>query len=303
VNIFPDCYPCVIRQAASLSTLLDIDDSQAKKVLDTTMRMLLAATGDDSPQQIITSVFEYARTVILNGADPFDPYAELKEFSNRLVMNHFDRLEAMVMSSPSALETAIKLAAAGNIIDFGAKDHGSMDIEHEIRAIPDLRFSKYDFTPLRQSLEQARHLLYIGDNAGEIVFDRVFIRQLNRTFPQMGVVFATRDRPIINDVTMDDAIRTGLASEAQIISSGCSMPGIQLNAASAEFLELFTEADVIIAKGQGNFEGLYDLTDKRLFHILRIKCARIAQRIGAQTGDLVLLQKYQDIGGLSPVVN
>lgn len=291
MNIFPDCYPCVIRQAASLSTLLGLDDSQAKKVLDTTMRMLLAATGDESPQRIITSVFEYVRTKILNGPEPFDPYAELKELSNRLVLDHFDRLEAMVLDSPSALETAIKLAAAGNIIDFGAKDHGSIDIEHEIRAIPALNFSIYDYTPLKQRLEQAHLLLYVGDNAGEIVFDRVFIRQLNRMFPQMMTVFATRDKPVINDVTTDDAIRTGLASEARIISSGCALPGIQLNVASAEFMDLFTSADVIIAKGQGNFEGLYDLSDHRLFHILRIKCGRIAQRIGAQTGDLVLLQK------------
>jgi uncharacterized protein with ATP-grasp and redox domains len=197
----------------------------------------------------------------------------------------------MIKNAPSPLETAVKNAAAGNIIDFGAKDLGSIDIEKEIQKIPSLQFSHYDFKAFLGLLKKAKTILYIGDNAGEIVFDRMLIREIKRQYPEVQILFATRASPIINDITLEDAYQVGLEKEAKILSSGCNYPGLILDAASEVFLKIWHDADLVIAKGQGNYEGLSDVNDARLFFILRIKCERIAGAIGADVGDLVFWRK------------
>jgi uncharacterized protein with ATP-grasp and redox domains len=288
MRLFPDCYPCVLRQVLSLVKLTGMDELQTKHTMDEAMKMLLSASGNDSPQRIIVGIGDFVRKTFFSDTEPFDPYARLKNQSNDAVLHYFDALEATAEQSDSPLETAIKQAAAGNIIDFGAKDHGSLDIVREIRDIPSLRFSFYDYEQLLSKLRNAALLLYIGDNAGEIVFDRILIRRIKREFPGLRIIFATRDKPVINDVTVDDAYRIGLDKEAEIISSGCRYPGLMLEETDDAFRRLFRDADLIIAKGQGNYEGLCDIDDERLFFILRIKCERVANRIGAAVGALVL---------------
>lgn len=263
---------------------------QAKRIINKTMKLLLTTSDDDSPQHIIVKINDFLQTEYSNKSELFDPYAELKKKSNIAVLNQFDYLESMVKNSPSSLEEAVKNAAAGNIIDFGAKDHGSINIEHEIQNIPSLQFSIYDFEPFLTLLNNAHTILYIGDNAGEIVFDRILIRQIKRHNAHVRIIFATRDKPIINDVTLQDAYMVGLDKDAEIISSGSIYPGLMLATASDAFRNLWNDADLIIAKGQGNYEGLSNENDSRLFFILRIKCERVAEDIGATTGDLVLWQ-------------
>ncbi|MBN1308654.1 MAG: DUF89 family protein [Chitinispirillaceae bacterium] len=291
MRLFPDCYPCVLRQVLSLVKLTGMSDLQTKRAMDEAMTMLLAASGSSSPQRIIVDIGDFVHKTLLGGMEPFDPYARLKKQSNDLVLRHFDALEAAVKQSESPLETAIRQAAAGNIIDFGAKDHGSLDIAREIRNIPSLKFSFYDYDQLLFKLKNAGMLLYIGDNAGEIVFDRILIRQIQREFPRLRIMFATRDKPVINDVTVEDAFMIGLDKEADIVSSGCRYPGLMLEETDDAFRHLFRDAGVIIAKGQGNYEGLSDIDDERLFFILRIKCERVANHIGSDVGALVLRRK------------
>ncbi len=294
MTLFLDCYPCILRQVLSTARLAGLEEERVKEVLCETMRRLLDASAKDSPQHITFAIFEFLRRRFLAGREVFDPYAELKRHSNDAVLAHFDRLEASVIGSSSPLEIALKHAAAGNIIDFGAKDHGSIDIDQEIEIIPSLRFAHYDFLPLKKLLSGGGHLLYVGDNAGEIVFDRILIRQVRRQFPDMKVTFATRGQPIINDVTIEDALRVGMDADARVVSSGCVYPGLLLDEADEGFQELFRRADVIIAKGQGNYEGLSGVVDPRLFFILRTKCERVARDIGAEVGALVLLRKSVD---------
>ena len=291
MKLIYNCYPCILRQVLSTGKLIDLSESQLKTVIDKTMKILLATSEHDSPQHIIVQIFNYVNMMFFNESKIFDPYAKLKKDSNAAVLHYFDYLESYVHSASSPLERAIKKAAAGNIIDFGAKDHGNIDIDKEIHEIPLLKFSIYDFKPLKTRLEKAKMLLYIGDNAGEIVFDRILIRQIQRQYPGIRIVFATREKPIINDVTIKDPYEVGLNKEAEIISSGCIYPGLMLDMTHDNFKELYRKSDIIIAKGQGNYEGLSDEIDRRLFFILRIKCERIAKDIGADIGSLVLFQK------------
>lgn len=291
MKIILDCYPCILRQVLSTAKLAGLNEAQTKKIIDEAMRHLLTTTECDSPQHIIVKIFDFMQSALHKKNDLFDPYAKLKKESNEIVLQYFYYLESFVKCASSPLEMAITKAAAGNIIDFGAKDHGNLDIEQEIHNIPSLQFAIYDFEPLSAILEKAHLILYIGDNAGEIVFDRILIRQIKRQAPDIRIVFATRDKPIINDVTIEDAYQVGLDKEAEIISSGCIYPGLMLDETNSDFQEIYRKADLIIVKGQGNYEGLSNVSDDRIFFILRIKCDRVANDIGARIGDLVLWQK------------
>ena len=293
MELILDCYPCMLRQVLAMAKLTGLNEAQTKRSIDHTLEILLLATSGMSPQHVLIEVIDRIKKDFFPGTGEFDPYGELKKMSNALVESRFEELEGMVRSGASPLETAVKMAAAGNIIDFGAMDHAVLDIEEEIRNIPALKFSRYQFRPLVAFLSNARRLLYIGDNAGEIVFDKLLVRQIKRDFPAVVVTFVTRSEPVINDVTVDDAISVGFDQEAEIVSSGCRYPGLLLTEADEAFGKLWERADIILAKGQGNFEGLSNEDDKRLFFILRVKCERVANTIGSAVGDLVLMRQYE----------
>jgi uncharacterized protein with ATP-grasp and redox domains len=283
-----DCYPCVLRQVVSAAKLTGLNEKQTKSVIDYTLNSLQEISPEDSPQSIIVRVMDRFKKECPGEADRFDPYAELKTRSNTLVLDHYEELESVIENSSSKLEMALKMAAAGNIIDFGAKEHGRIDIEKEIQNIPLLEFSHYEFETFSDTLKNAKTILYIGDNAGEIVFDRLFIRQIKRERPEVKIYFATRSEPVINDITLEDAYQVGIDKEAEVLSSGCRYPGLILSESSEILRKLWDSADLIIAKGQGNYEGLSDEKNSRLFFILRIKCGRVAVDIGADEGSLVL---------------
>lgn len=291
MNLIFDCYPCLLRQVLSTAGLCSLDENSTKEVVDFTMSQLMVTSQSDSPQHIIVRVNEFIHQHYFRHQELFDPYAGLKKKSNEAVLSRFEQLKAMVHTADNPLEYAVKLAAAGNIIDFGANDHTAIDIEDEIRRIPLLRFSHYAYTEFTETLAEARTLLYIGDNAGEIVFDRLLIGQIKQLYPDMEIVFATRSQPVINDVTPEDACAVGMESVARVISSGCRYPGVILEDTSGEFRRIYDDADLVLAKGQGNFEGLSAVEDNRLFLILRIKCKRVAKAVCASVGDLVFLQK------------
>lgn len=291
MKFFNECYPCLLRQVIGTARLLDLNDHQTKVVLHKAMEYLLEDRQNIMPLHIVEWINTFIRATFYNGCDTFDPYKELKHHSNLMARHNSTKLEDMVTHSSSPLETALSIAAVGNIIDFGAKEHGSIDINHEIENMHNLNFSIYHYNELYEKLKVAKNLLYIGDNAGEIVFDKVLIREIKREFPGLDIIFAVRDRPIINDATIDDARIVGMDKEVTVISSGSIYPGTILEETSKEFRDIFESADIVIVKGQGNLESLCDISSVKLFFILRIKCDRIADIIGAKNGDMILLQK------------
>ncbi len=292
MKLLLDCYPCTLKQALQTANLLRLEDEQTQNVLDYCMQLLLARTGETTPLHITTDLYSYIHKTFFPEREVFDPYREIKHETNRIALSCYPQLEQLMAESTTPLETALKIAAAGNIIDFGVADHRHFDIAQEIRSINNLKFSLYDYSQLKEMLSTARTLLYIGDNTGEIVFDRILIRYLKTVYPALAVTFAVREKPIINDATLDDAYAAGLHNDATLISSGCIFPGTFMKETSDHFQSLFHSADIIIAKGQGNFEGLSDEQNEHLFFILRIKCEQVAKKIGAENGSLILWQKH-----------
>ncbi len=212
-----------------------------------------------------------------------DPYRDAKDRVNKMALELLPELKRQVQSAADPLDLAIRLAIAGNVIDLGV--HGYIDKEdlrneidramHEPAAV--------DLETFRDAVTSSKKILYIADNAGEIVFDRLLIEQISfRT-----ITVAVRGGPVLNDATMSDARTAGLHEVVQIVDTGSDAPGILLDDCSKEFRSVFDESDCIIAKGQGNYESLSG-TAKNTFYLLKVKCSVIASRTGRRIGTHLL---------------
>jgi uncharacterized protein with ATP-grasp and redox domains len=289
-GIASDCYACVMDQVRSAACFAELTDAQTRRVSVLAEAML--EKSKTTPVLVQHVIRQVADAIIQEREESpdFDIYARVKETSNTLSLSCAEGLQKKIDASASPLEAGLQAAAAGNIIDFGAKDHGALDLEKELQGLTEIPFARYDVDPLKKALERAATLLYICDNAGEIVFDMLFIKEIQRLYPVLEIVAALREKPIINDATLIDARTVGLDRLVAVISSGSVYPGTVLPETTREFQQLFAAADVILSKGQGNLETLLPSADNRLFFLLRIKCEYMAALTGVVKGSLVLIQ-------------
>ncbi len=271
------CFFCQIRNFEKLLNKHISDPAAQNQVLKKLIRSLC-------PEDIEGSSPEFATKVhgILNEFLGTDPYAGQKRRYNTLLMNHYEHFRERVRNSGDPLETAIRMAIAGNIIDF-VPGH-DIDIDHTIEqvlcATPDT-----DDTPrLRKEIRKSKKLLFIGDNAGEIVMDKLLIE----TMEHPEVVYAVRGKPVINDATMEDADMTGMHEVARVITNGNGDPSTLLSRVNEDFLRAYRNADLIISKGQGNLEGLLNEPDN-IYFLLMIKCEVIARILSIPKGTPLVL--------------
>ncbi len=213
-----------------------------------------------------------------------DPYLNEKDKSNREMLDLYPEFQERVENSKDKFDTALRLAIAGNIIDFGPTD--KFDVFATIERVLSSDFEIDHSQQLEAEIKKAKTILYLGDNCGEVVLDKLFLETINHP----NVYFAVRNKPILNDVTKKEALQVGIHKVAKIISNGDDAPSTLLHRVSNEFLEIYNSADLIISKGMGNFEGLMDETDLRLFFLLMIKCPVIGAKIGAKNGAFVVKQ-------------
>ncbi|MCK4407317.1 MAG: DUF89 family protein [Bacteroidales bacterium] len=186
----------------------------------------------------------------------------------------------MIRKSDNKLLTAIRIAIAGNVIDLGVGKE--FNIVEDVRKILKKEFAIFDFNEFVKHLEKANSILYIGDNAGESVFDKILIEELKKP-----VTYVVRDIPVINDVTYKDAVASGINEIAGIISSGSSAPAVIPELCNENFMAKFNAADMVISKGQGNYEGLSNV-DRSVFFLLKAKCHVIANDLNVKEDDIVL---------------
>lgn len=213
--------------------------------------------------------------------DP-DPYKEQKRQSNDLVLSMYPELKDLVFHSGNYFDTSLRLAIAGNIIDYGISN--SFDLHSTIDKVLNSDFAIDDSLELKQALSEAKTVLYMGDNCGEMVFDKLFIE----TIMHSNLIYAVRGEPVINDVTLEDALYVGMDRVADLVSNGYDAPSTLLEHCSPDFLDVFNRADVVISKGQGNLEGLLGKTTKDVYFLLMVKCEVIADALGVRKGDFVV---------------
>lgn len=218
-------------------------------------------------------------------SDLGDIYYHEKRSSNQYILEMYNELTNIVKQSDDPFDTAMRLAITGNIIDFGA-NHTFLNeqIHKEIKDVLDNK--EIDSKLLKEEINKADKILYIGDNAGEIVFDKLFLEQL----PVDKITFSVRGSYVLNDALMEDAEDVGITDLLKVISSGSNYPGTVLDSCSKEFKQVFNESDLIISKGQGNYETLSDL-DKNIIFMLRIKCPVVARDIKHPVGGFFVGKK------------
>ncbi|MGC9455072.1 MAG: ARMT1-like domain-containing protein [Phycisphaerae bacterium] len=274
-----DCIPCFLRQSLEAARFVSDDEAIHHSVMRGVLRMTAEMDLTEPPPVVGARIHAMLRELTGNK----DPYREPKDRFNRMAMELLPSLRRRVERSDDAFDTAVRLAVAGNIVDLGVNGAISeRDVLDEIdRTLATPLVG--DIESLRSAVADAESILYVADNAGEIVFDRLLIEQL----PGGRVAVAVRGGPVINDATREDALTAGLDEVADIIDTGCDCPGAVLSLCGSEFIDAFERADVVIVKGQGNFEGLSDVP-RDVFFLLKAKCEVVASRVGVSVGTLVL---------------
>lgn len=276
MKTYLDCIPCFMDQALRAGRIAGMDDPGLKKLLDEVGLMIKDVPLDSSPPATGDLIYRKIREI----TGVYDPYKTIKKETIEEAKNLYTELKEIIEKSDNRLLTAIRIAIAGNVIDFGVGH--KFNIAEDVKTILDQDFGIFQYDDFVGSLNKANSILYLGDNSGESVFDKLLIEELN-----VPVTYVVRDVPVINDVTMEDAIDSGLDKVAVLISSGSSAPAIIPSLCSPEFLDCFENADMIISKGQGNYEGLSD-SDRPIFFLLKAKCHVIANDLGVEKGDIVL---------------
>ncbi len=285
MRTYLECIPCFFRQALTAARLAGADEEDQKRILDEVAGVLPTFSLNATPPEMGRIIYRIVMKI--TGKD--DPYRDIKAESTRKALALYPQLKEILSQSDDRLRTAVSFAIAGNSIDYGARD--ALDIEKELVSILDAENGAsadtvFDYSRFRDAFHRAETILYLGDNVGETVFDRLLIEEMLQE-PGKRITYVVRERPIINDALIDDARQCGIDDLVEIISSGSDAPGTLLPICSPEFLERFNNADMIVSKGQGNFETLSE-ERQPIFFLFMAKCQVIARDIGCRNGDMVL---------------
>ena len=282
MRTFLDCVPCFVKQALAAARLVSSDEALGERVLRRVLGQASRLEFDRSPAHMGGEIHR----IIREETGSADPYADIKRRSTEIALAQLDATRARVDAAPDPFDAAVRFAIAGNVMDFAlASTWDGNRIGESLEEALSKALVRSDVEELRQTARTAAIILYIGDNAGEIVFDRLLLERL----PAGRVSFAVKGGPVINDATREDAEAAGVDEVAKIVDTGADSPGTILDYCSHEFRDLFSLADVVIAKGQANYETLCDC-GREVFFLTQVKCAVIARDTGAQVGDWVCMR-------------
>lgn len=295
MKIAIDCIPCFLSQVLRGVRLTrpGTPDVKIKAIMN---EVLVFLQRDDILSIHAPRVGQFIYRTLNEHLGSLDPYREIKKAQNAQALEYLPAARAFVEQADDPFRAALMVSIMGNIIDLGAPTH--IDVQREIEALMTSDLGIDDYTALRDDLATARTVLLLADNCGEIVFDKVLVEYLVEHYQEeLGtleeLVVAVRTAPIINDATLEEAREIGLPALCRVVTSSHS-PGVILEEASPEFRELYARADVVIAKGQGNFEALSDPDlrgEKPLYFLLRAKCHVMEELLGVPVGSLVLYKR------------
>ena len=284
MNVKLECIPCFFKQVQKICSECEIDKFKCMDYFKKVSDMILDEKNfSKTPPEISMKIYE----ILSNGDENYDPYRDKKEKLSKKLLKIENLLREEINKSDDRILTGLKLAISGNIIDFGAKDDVDFgeifkNIEKVKNFLPDVK----TLDKFKKDLDSAKKILYIGDNSGEIIFDKIFIEIL----PKEKITFVVRGGPIINDVTLKDAKTVGLTKIVNVIDTGLKMPGLLPKLSSREFLKEYSECDMVISKGQGNFETL-EGEDKNIYFLFQAKCPVIANYLGLPINQFVFYNR------------
>jgi uncharacterized protein with ATP-grasp and redox domains len=283
-----DCIPCILRQSLEAARLVSSDPKVHEQILREALHWTEEMDLEQSPPAIAQRIHRRLRE--LTGVA--DPYREAKDWQNRTGMELLPKFRTEVKLAQDPWLMAARLAIAGNMIDMGSNGHlTEADVRESLsKALTEPFFGEAD--RFREAIAQAKSILYLADNAGEIVFDQLLLEQISEQIPSKQITLVVRGSPVLNDATLIDVQTLGIDQWIEAISNGSDAPGTILKDCNETFRHRFAEADLIIAKGQGNFETLSE-EKGNIFFLFKVKCAVIADLVGQPVGMQMLIHSTQ----------
>ncbi len=293
MHLEPECIPCLLNQVLRAFRLLKPDISR-EIIIDTQKKLMEYLISFDLEKRVSPIIGKVAYNLVAEALGVNDPYASIKKQHNQLALQFYDEAKKIVKSAEDPLFEAIVVAALGNTIDLGTNH--KIDFIHDIKNFTPDKLAINDYETFKQSLLDTGHLLILLDNAGEIVFDKLLVETMLKTFPDLEITCSVRSAPIINDATLEDAKFVGLTDIVQVIEAS-STPGIDLPTTTDEFKKHFFLKDgVILSKGQGNFESLYgmEIPDKEVYYLLKAKCSLMERLFSVKEGNIIFKRKTEN---------
>lgn len=280
MKTYVDCIPCFVNQTLSVLRKISPDETVHEKTLRTVLCLLSEMDPRLPPPATAQRIYRTIREATGNG----DPFVREKAAHNRFAMSLIPELRERYRNDSDVFLKMLRLSIAGNIIDSGV--NAAVESSDVLRSIDRSMETALDMKAvdrLRSAISESAAILYLGDNAGEIVFDRLFIECM----PYENVTYVVRGAPVINDATQTDAQEVNMCDLVEVIDNGSDAPGTIVEDCSQQFRERFSSADVIIAKGQGNYETLSEV-NKNIFFLFQAKCPVIARDAGCAVGSFVV---------------
>ncbi len=271
------CVSCFLKTYQRLFDKVKLPDSRRVEFMQFFQQTLKSLQGATAPEIQRKLNIKFAELAGIN-----DLFAEEKALSNSIALKLYEEWKPRVEQHENPFDLALRLSIAGNIMDYGANN--DFDIHQTIHHTLTAKFSINHSALLYAAIKNAKSILYLADNAGEIYFDKLFIETINHP----NITYAVRGGFALNDATLHDAMEAGINNVAKVIGNGFNAPSTVLTKCSHEFIEVYNSADLIISKGQGNLEGLINENDPRIFFLLMVKCDVMANLLNVDKGSFVV---------------
>jgi len=294
MRAYPECLPCLVKQGLNAAEKLNLSQEQLFEVAKAAIKYLASLEQiDQSPAYYAYYIQQIVKKI--TGSE--DPFKELKKLANQKAMELLQKLDVWkrLHSSDDPLRFTLKLSAIGNILDFAI-----LPAEEAFTKILELLEKEFevDHTEwFKKELELTEKIMILGDNAGEIVFDKVLVKLLKEY--GKDVTYVVRGGPILNDATLEDAKEVSMTELCKVITTGTDRLGIFFDAVSEEFLKEWNQTDLVISKGQANFESLSEYNQKPIYFLLTVKCRPVAQETGAKKVGVPVFKRNQASSSIS----
>jgi len=284
MKISKECYLCIFNQIFNLTNRLELDENTSSKVIRETAKKLAKYDLSFEPPVIASDVYESVSKIV-NKEDLFEE-DKVKSIQEALKLKPI--LKKRLTKSKNRLLESCKIAVAGNVIDLGVNQE--YNIEKEIKNIFEMDFYRNDFDKFDKKLKAAKTICYLADNAGENVFDEILIETIKELYPDIKVYYIVRGKPVINDVTVKDLKGLEIFEIAEVIDSGVDSPGFCLEKANEKSKDIFYNSDMVISKGMGNFECIFDECERKVFYLFKVKCDVVAKKSKSKKGEYMLFK-------------
>ena len=273
MRLNPECIPCLLGNQLERYPK-DIDNSKKIAYMQAILRVIADASDSMSAPMIMREITKIQRQMFGNEMD----YSEIKRHFNQLMLEKEMDVQTEIDASEDELKLAIQFAIIGNFIDFGAmKSVNEQKLEEFLHSARVISVNEEEYISLRKDILDAKKITYLTDNCGEIVMDKLLIHVIQKMNPDANLTVLVRGEQVLNDATLEDAVQVGLTEMADVRGNGSDIAGTCIEELSEEARKIIYDSDVILAKGQGNFETM-QMCGLNVYYIFMCKCEMFARK-------------------------